>query len=238
MRYSHPDPMLDTSKIRAVSIDLDDTLWPVWPIIERAERALQQWLHENAPRTAKLHESVDTRRAIRVQLDASRPELRHDFSALRLESIRIALVRGEEDPQLAEAAFEIFFAERQRVELFDDALPALEFLSRRWPLVALSNGNADVQRVGIGRFFTARIAARDVGVGKPDAKIFEAAAQAVHLGVQEVLHIGDDPALDALGALDAGMQAAWLNRAGKPWAHETRPQIEARDLVQLCRELE
>lgn len=231
--------MLDASRIRAVSIDLDDTLWPVWPTIERAERALQQWLSENAPRTAKLHESIDARRAIRAQLDASRPDLRHDLSALRLESIRIALMRGEEDPQLAEAAFEIFFTERQRVELYDDALPALEFLSSRWSLVALSNGNADVRRVGIGRFFAARIAAHDVGVGKPDARIFEAAAHAVNVGAHEVLHIGDDPALDALGALGAGMQAAWLNRTGQPWAHpQQTPQIEARDLAQLCRELE
>ena len=95
--------MLELSRIRAVSIDLDDTLWPVWPTIERAERALQDWLRIHAPDTAKLHESVATRQAIRARLDADRPELRHDFSALRLESIRIALLRAEEDPALAEA---------------------------------------------------------------------------------------------------------------------------------------
>jgi FMN phosphatase YigB (HAD superfamily) len=37
--------------------------------------------------------------------------------------------------------------------LFDDALPALEFLASRYPLVSLSNGNADVNARGIGHFF-------------------------------------------------------------------------------------
>jgi len=33
----------------------------------------------------------------------------------------------------------------------------------------------------------------------------------------QVLHIGDDPHLDVVGAARAGMQAAWLNRDAKPW---------------------
>ena len=40
MRYSAT--MLDISRIRAVSIDLDDTLWPIWPTIKRAEAALSK----------------------------------------------------------------------------------------------------------------------------------------------------------------------------------------------------
>jgi FMN phosphatase YigB (HAD superfamily) len=67
------------------------------------------------------------------------------------------------DPALAEPAFEVFFAERNRVTLFDDALPALEFLAARYPLVSLSNGNADVNRVGLGAYFQAAITAREFG---------------------------------------------------------------------------
>ena len=230
--------MLDTSRIRAVSIDLDDTLWPIWPTIERAELALQDWLHEHAPNTAKLVASIETRQAIRVRLEQDRPDLRHDFSALRRESIRIALTRAEEDPALAEAAFDVFFEARQRVDLFDDALATLDHLSRRFPLVALSNGNADVQRVGIGKFFHASVASRDCGFAKPDARIFEVAAKAAGVACADMLHIGDDPALDVLGALDAGMQAAWLNRERKPWTHARQPGADVVDLLELCRQLE
>ncbi len=226
--------MLDTKRIRAVSIDLDDTLWPIWPTIERAEAGLQAWLATHAPNTATLHKSAETRQAIRTQLNQDRPDLQHDFSALRRESIRIALIRSEEDPALAEGAFEAFFAARQQVELYDDALAALEYLSSRYPLVALSNGNADVHRIGIGRFFRASVASRDTGFAKPDVRMFQAAADEADVTCADMLHVGDDSALDVMGALDAGVQAVWVNRERKPWTHEQPPQLEVADLAELC----
>jgi FMN hydrolase / 5-amino-6-(5-phospho-D-ribitylamino)uracil phosphatase len=225
--------MLDTRKIKAVSIDLDDTLWPIWPTIERAEKALHDWLVEHAPMTAALFSSPGALREIRGEVNTARPDLKHDMSALRRESIRLALYRAGEDPLLAETAFDVFFAERQRVLLFEDALPALEFLAGRYPLVALSNGNADLQRIGLGRFFRASVSAREFGVGKPDPRIFHAAAGAVETLPDDMLHIGDDATLDALGALNAGMQAAWLNRADALWPHEQEPQLTLTHLGEL-----
>jgi len=226
--------MLDLAKVKAVSLDLDDTLWPIWPTIERAEKALHDWLIEHAPMTAALFSSPGAVREIRAEMQDSRPELKHDMSALRREAIRLALYRAGEDPLLAEAAFEVFFAARQQVTMFDDALPALELLAARYPLVALSNGNADVQRIGIGRYFRASVTAREFGVGKPDPRIFHAAAGALDLTPGDVLHIGDDATLDALGALNAGMQAAWLNRADAPWPHEQEPQVMLMHLGELA----
>jgi putative hydrolase of the HAD superfamily len=136
---------------------------------------------------------------------------------------------------LAEAAFEVFFAERQRVDLFDDALPALCFWSAKYPIVALSNGNADVHRVGIGQHFHASVSAQSLGVAKPDLRIFVAGAAAAGVQPHEVLHIGDDAHADCVGALAAGMQVAWLNREGHDWTHgDTRPHLEVRDLHALC----
>ncbi len=229
--------MLDTGKIRAITIDLDDTLWPIWPTIERAEKALHDWLTEHAPMTSALFANAAALREIRGEMTTARPDLKHDMSALRRESIRLALYRAGEDPLLAEAAVEVFFAERQRVTLFEDALPALEYLAGRFPVVALSNGNADVQRVGLERFFRASVCAREFGVGKPDPRIFHAAAGAVDTMPEFILHIGDDATLDALGALNAGMQAAWLNRSDALWPHEQEPHVtlthlgELRDLI-------
>jgi putative hydrolase of the HAD superfamily len=226
--------MLDTTKVKGISLDLDDTLWPIWPTIERAEQVLHDWLAEFAPMAAALFSSPSALREIRVQMAATRPDLKSDLSALRRESIRLALYRAGENPLLAEQAFEVFFAERQRVTLFADAQPALEFLSARFPLVSVSNGNSDLARVGVGSFFRASISAREFGVGKPDPRIFLAAAGALDLQPGEVLHVGDDATLDALGALNAGMQAAWVNRADHLWPHEMEPHATLTNLTELC----
>jgi HAD superfamily hydrolase (TIGR01549 family) len=225
--------MLDVAKIRAISIDLDDTLWPIWPTIERAEKALHDWLVEHAPMAAALFSSPSALREIRDYMAASRPELKHDLSAVRRESIRLALYRAGENPLIADEAFGVFFAERQRVTLFEDARPALEFLVARYPIVSLSNGNADLERVGLAPYFRAAISAREFGVGKPDPRIFHAAAGAVEVQPHEVLHIGDDATLDALGALNAGMQAAWLNRSDALWPHEMEPHVTLTHLGEL-----
>jgi putative hydrolase of the HAD superfamily len=226
--------MLDIARIKAISLDLDDTLWPIWPTIERAEKVLHDWLVEHAPMAAALFSSPSALREIRDYMATNRPELKHDLSAVRRESIRLALYRAGENPLLADKAFDVFFAERQRVDLFEDARPALEFLSARFPLVSVSNGNADLQRVGLSAFFCAAISAREFGVGKPDPRIFHAAAGAVDLTPQQMLHVGDDATLDALGAINAGMQAAWLNRADHLWPHELQPHVMVTNLTELC----
>lgn len=227
---------LDISRIRAITIDLDDTLWPVWPAITRAEAALAGWLASHAPATAALFGDAQALRAIRMRMSELRPDLRLDLSALRRESIRMALAQAGDDPALAEPAFDFFFAERQRVDLFDDALETLEFLSARYPVVALSNGNADVHHIGIGRYFTDSLSATRLGVAKPDVRIFHAAARAAGVDSHQVLHVGDDALLDARGALDAGMQAAWLNTAGADWPHEgALPHATVPSLSALCR---
>ena len=120
--------------------------------------------------------------------------------------------------------------------LFADALPALAALSARYPVVALSNGNADVHRVGIGQFFRGAVNATQIGVGKPDRRIFTAAAQAAGVPASAVLHVGDDAHLDGAGALAAGMQVAWINRGGEHWpaAIPGRPHAVGSDMRALC----
>ena len=226
--------MLNVPKIKAISFDLDDTLWPIWPTIERAEKALHDWLGFHAPMAAAMFANAGALREIREEIGSHRPDLKNDLSALRRESIRTALRRAGEDPALADPAFDAFFAERQRVTLYDDALPALQWLSERYPLVAISNGNADVQLTGVGRWFRTAFNARAFGSGKPHAPIFRAAAASVGLLPRDVLHVGDDALLDVQGALDAGMQAAWLVRDGRPWEHGTRPQLIVPNLHALC----
>ncbi len=228
---------LDLSRVQAISLDLDDTLWPVWPTIERAEQALAGWLAQHAPATARLVGDAQALRAIRARMQTLRPDLKLDLSALRRESIRMALTQAGDDPALAEPAFEHFFDHRQRVDLFDGVHETLQFLSQRYTVVALSNGNADVQRVGIGQYFSASLSAPSLGVAKPDARMFEMAADAAGVAPQALLHVGDDAALDVRGARRAGLQAVWFNplRKGWPYPAEPGPQAEVTSLAALRR---
>lgn len=196
---------------KALTLDLDDTLWPVWPTIERAERRVHAFLAEHAPRAAAKYDPVGLRK-LRFEVERMRPDLAHDLSGLRRESLRYALVDAGEDGALAEVAFEIFLEERNRVELFADVLPALERLAARYPLVALTNGNADLVRIGLDHLFVEKISARDVGAPKPDPRMFEVACARLGLRPAEVLHVGDDVERDVRAALSAGLEAAWVVR--------------------------
>ena len=226
--------MLDLTRIKAITLDLDDTLWPIWPTIERAEKLLQIWLQAHAPQTAVLFASLYARRELRDATLTQWPLLAHDLSAMRRESIRLALQRAGEDPALAEAAFEVFFAARMQVTLFDDVHPALVWLAQRYPILAVSNGTANVHTIGIGEFFVGCVSANDVGVGKPDARIFEAAAQSLGLAPPQILHVGDDAHLDVIGALQVGMQTAWVNRTDHLWSQTEHPNATVSTMVELC----
>ena len=226
--------MLDTTRIKAITLDLDDTLWPIGPTIARAEDILAAWLAQRAPGAAAVFANPQARLAVRAQVVQARPDIGHDLSAIRLESIRAALHQAQEDTALAEPAFQVFFAERMRVELFDDVLPALTALAARYPLLAVSNGNAHVTRVGLGEFFAHSLSATDFGVAKPDPRIFHAAAGLAGVNPAEVLHVGDDASMDVLGALGAGMQAAWVNRVGHVWPHAEQAHITVTSLNELA----
>lgn len=228
----------DTHAIRAISLDLDDTLWPILPTILRAEQQLHAWLQTHAPATATLAADKAAAKAAREAVHQRYPDRLHDFTWLRRESIRHLLTHAGEDAALAEPAFDVFFAARQQVELYADALPALAALAARYPLVALTNGNADIARVGLAPYFKAVVSARSFGVAKPDPKIYAAAAQALDVPMHAVLHVGDDPALDVAGALAAGQQAVWVNRSGASWPADLAPaQLTVRDMQELVQVL-
>lgn len=223
------------SELRALTLDLDDTLWPIWPTIARAEALLHGWLATHARATAAAHDATALR-ALRMAVEAEHPQRAHDFSWLRLESIRRALLAGGDDPALAESAFEVFFAARQQVQLFDDVLPALERLAARWPLLSLSNGNADLQRIGLQRYFVGSLSARELGIGKPAPEAFHAACARLGCAAGSVLHIGDDVLLDVDGAHGAGMVAAWVQRQDVMPALQPRqvPRHRVPDLLALA----
>ena len=225
--------------IRALTLDLDDTLWPVLPALERADQAVDAWLQQHHPQVARAW-PITAMRELRARVAAERLDLAHDFTTQR----QLTLQHVFEASGIAEAPidtlWEIYFAARNQVELYPDSLPALERIGSRWPLASLTNGNADLARVGIERHFVHHVCARDHGAAKPDAGIFLAAAALLGVAPHEVLHVGDDPAMDVRGAREAGLRSAWINRERRPWPSDLGPppELDLSDLGALADWLE
>ncbi|MHB8475063.1 MAG: HAD family hydrolase [Steroidobacteraceae bacterium] len=199
-----------------LSFDLDDTLWPVAPVIAAAESQLLSWLRERHPEIVSGHD-LESLRALRDGVARRFPQRSHDLTFLRHRALKDLFGAAGRAESLADAALEVFFSARNRVELYDDVRPALARLRARYRLFAISNGNADLQRCGIGDLFAGHVTAIAAGAAKPDARIYAALLKMAGVEAAQMLHIGDDPLADVIGATRAGMQAVWLNRGGREW---------------------
>jgi FMN hydrolase / 5-amino-6-(5-phospho-D-ribitylamino)uracil phosphatase len=216
-----------------LSFDLDDTLWPVAPVIAAAEQAMLSWLSAHHPQTVSGH-SLESMRALRAAVAERFPQHGHDLTFLRHRSLKDLFAAAGLAESLADDALEVFLNARNRVEFYDDVRPALERLRTRYRLFALSNGNADLERCGIADLFAGHVTARAAGAAKPDARIFAQLAAAAGVEAARVLHIGDDPLADVVGATQAGMQAAWLNRSAREWPEQfPRPARTITTLAQI-----
>lgn len=229
--------------VRAITLDLDDTVWPFAPIGARIERVLDDWMRRHSPATADMF-PIEAMRALRERVAGEHPALAHDMSALRRLTLEAALRESGGDVALAEAAYEAFFAERNRVECYPDAIGALERISARLPIAALSNGNADLARIGLDHLFTAQLSACSFGSAKPDPAIFLEACRLLETPPQQVLHVGDHPDADVAGAARAGLRSCWINRAGDDgsrarWPHtDIEPDLHFDSLAALADWLE
>ncbi|MDO5610059.1 MAG: HAD family hydrolase [Pseudomonadota bacterium] len=211
--------------IRAITLDLDDTLWPFPPIGERIERALHGWFEQHAPKTAAQF-PIPAMRRLRERVIERYPAQSHDASWLRRKGIEIALQESGSDPALADAAYAAFYGERNRVDFYPDARAGLQRIAAHLPICALTNGNADLQAIGIGDLFVARVTAREFGAGKPSPAIFLHACELLGTSPAATLHVGDDVEADIVGAHRAGLATCWLHRDDARDKHPTWPKRE------------
>jgi putative hydrolase of the HAD superfamily len=219
---------------KAILFDLDDTLWPIAPVIIQAEETLHAWLATHAPRVAQRF-TIEMLRQARLTLLARKPEFQYDLGALRRAGLVEAFAAAGEDGAKVEQAMTEFFAARNAVIPFDDVLPGLLRLKGRVLVGSISNGNADLQTIGLSNHFKISIAAHQLGCAKPDAAIFHAACDKLGVAPEDAVYVGDDVLLDVQGAQRAGMRAVWMNRTGSTahLEHEVVPDAIVRDFHEL-----
>ena len=225
--------------VHAITLDLDDTLWPFAPIGARIEQVLDEWMRAHSPRTAERF-PIAAMRALRERVSAEHPHLIHDLGALRRLTLECALHESGGDPMLADAAYEVFYTIRNQVDCYPDSISALERIAARLPVAAVTNGNADLARIGLAQHFAFQLGAREHGAAKPEASIFLAACTRLECAPQHVLHVGDHADMDMLGAARAGLRTCWINRpddSGKAqaWPHaDLQPDLHFDNLTALA----
>jgi putative hydrolase of the HAD superfamily len=220
-------------RIRAITLDLDDTLWPAQPTLMRAEDRAHAWLAMHAPAVAAMW-PVEKFREMRMGHYHAHPELHHHLLQIRRIALRDAFSQAGVTPvaSLIEEALNVFMAARNEVTLFPDVEGSLARLAQRYALGSLTNGNADITTMRIAPHFSAVVSAHTHGTTKPDPAIFHMACRELGCAPHEVLHVGDDIELDVRGARDAGMHVAWINRGDAVWEGTDAPLV-VRDLPEL-----
>jgi len=218
--------------VKAVLFDLDDTLWAIQPVLVRAENLLFDWLRQNAPRITEKH-TISSLRERRMALLESDPVYRIDLWKLRHAALTEVFLEHGEDVELVEHAMALFSEARSTVELFADVEPGLQRLGRTLILGSVSNGFADLERIGLAAHFKVSIAAHRFGRAKPDPAIFHAACEALDVPPANAIYVGDDLALDVRGAQQAGLRAVWMNRFERELAPGFAPDAICRDLDEL-----
>lgn len=207
--------------IKCITFDLDDTLWAVDPVIVEANNTLYQWLAEHATAFVQCYQLRDFGHLKTRALDAY-PEISHSVTLIRLKQLEIGLLgagyTAEQAVALSHQAFEVFIEARNQVELFEHARTMLEHLKDSgYRIGALSNGNADVNRVGLGDIFDFALNADGVGKEKPHPLMFEQMLQQQQLRPEQVIHIGDNPHHDIVGAKNVGLWTIWVNLNQRAW---------------------
>jgi putative hydrolase of the HAD superfamily len=222
--------------IKVITFDLDNTLWDVEPALIKAEQAQQSWLQQHRPGAVDAYDHEGLWE-FKKSVWRRHPELLHHVSKIRIQMLyELQLVAGYPEQEArsgAEQAFAVFLAQRQQVQLYEEALAVLEVLACDYTLGALTNGNADVYKTDAGDYFDFAYLAQEIGASKPHPDMFHAALQRTGVAAHNVIHVGDDPEHDIRGAMEIGMHTVWMNSRNKKWPGTPRASREITRLQQL-----
>lgn len=223
--------------LRLITFDLDNTLWPVDEVIRQAERTCSDWIAEKHP-DAAVALTAERVREVRDRLIRERPAYLNNLTELRRDAMARAFVDAgfaeKEARHIAADAFLVFHEARNRVTFFPGALEVLETLADSYTLGALTNGNADLKRIGIDDLFEFHHSAETIGKRKPEPDMFQAALRSAGVEADQALHVGDHPLEDIQAALDHGFHAVWANLIDLSWPEDlNRPTHHIHHLREL-----
>ncbi|WP_421419158.1 HAD-IA family hydrolase [Pseudoalteromonas lipolytica] len=222
------------SPVSVLSFDLDDTLYNNHPIIKSALQAQADYLANIEQWPADSMNYWLTCRDNALKQDAT---LVDDVTRWRQAALFYAMqdLGFEHDlaKHHAEQAYQAFADARSQITVADDVLELLEKLGRHFRLIAITNGNVEVEKFNLNGVFELVLQAGPHGKAKPHAALFNNAAQLLNVAHSEILHIGDSLDTDVQGANNAGCQSVWLNNQATNYQYKGLADIEIEDIFAL-----
>ena len=199
------------NSIQAMTFDLDDTFYANHPYIVAAEKQMFAFMVQHWPATESLGKPAW--RQFRREVISETPACRHDMIALRravLHKMFSAIgLSGAELSDAIERSYDTFYFHRSNFKVPADYITLLQELSQKMPLMAITNGNVDIARIGLDGCFQRVYHASSTLRSKPYPDMFDLARKELNLPARHILHVGDNLEKDVAGAINAGYQAAW-----------------------------
>lgn len=203
---------------KAISFDLDDTLYDNHPVIKKAEVDFIVYLNNNYPELSEL--TAHQWGLYKNHVINEQPELAGDVSLCRITILkRIMIIFGIAEYkaiEYAKIAFAEFLRLRSNFSIPTTSLILLTKLAEHYPVIAITNGNVDEKQIGLHDKFKFILKAGGSLKAKPENDLFIEAANRLDIEVSDILHIGDHLISDVFGAQNSGAQAVWLNQHNHP----------------------
>lgn len=198
---------------KAISFDLDDTLYNNRPYVVHASEQLFDLINRHYPATTAW--SNEQWQQLKRALFLQRPELAHDTSAARYAMLHQGLLHfGYSELQASQGAqmgMDCFHHHRSDFTVASEVMAVLQQLGQKYPLIGITNGNVDSSRIGLSEVMQFVLHPGNGVKMKPYGDMFTLACKQLDIMPSELLHIGDHPSSDVAGAKMAGCQSVWLN---------------------------
>ncbi|TCP11978.1 putative hydrolase of the HAD superfamily [Bisgaardia hudsonensis] len=224
---------------KVISFDLDDTLYDNTQTIQLA---VQHFL-EHLKDLSKIPElTYEYWGMWKMKVQEEYPLLAEDVIAWRIKTIEELLKHHHksavEIKHISEQTMKTFIKWRHKIDVPEESIYVLEQLAKKYPLVALTNGNVEPTKIGLNQFQFVWRGGKQ-GRAKPHPDLFQQTTAYFKIQPQEILHIGDNLISDIQGAIQANCQAVWLNVSEKSHQFtekDTLPTVEI-DKLPLLLEL-
>ena len=213
--------------VKVLSFDLDDTLYNNHPIIKAAVQAQIDYLNALPDWQAQGRHYWQHCRELAVKRS---PALVDNVTQWRKDTLQLGLAKlgyqGAQLEQHVSGAYQAFADARSNIVVSDEVLSLLAQLAKKYQLIAITNGNVEVERFNLNGVFDLVLQAGLHGKAKPHPTMFDQACEQLNIEPKHILHIGDSLDTDVHGAHNAGCQSLWLNDQQARYAYRGLPDVE------------